>query len=587
MSDYPEVYAFAAEQFKPAPDEPIHEWARKNIDFSRALNYDTPSHAPFNPDFAPYMKPVLDWLQDDDTREIWIRKCSRAAATEYVLTWLRWIVAESPRPTYYLTADQLTTERFMESRIKRGFAVCKKAQRYYRRATATQHDIRFEHMDFRVSWPNAKGAFKQDGWAAIVADEFSTWKAFASEMLRKRAGTYPFHKIVGLSSPDPTRTGPDGDPVILEYEKTDQCKWMMPDPETGNPFTWEFGGLKWPEDCKNVETGEWDLARVEEEAYYLTPDGTRIENGEREAVSARGEWAGQSDSGGKGHRGIWITGPMVPFVDGDFGLLAARFLSAKRRGNKALRAYFFENWADIGASAPDSTEAGDNELRRRELDYVRGGNPFEAAEDERPLLEVTEGSLQALFITADVQKYHLWWTARRWVKTGDNVRSALEEWGTAANFDDLLKIIDQVQPHGAGVDIGYAQRYGETADFCADYGCLAMKGEDNMKTDIYLRDNMDAREGKRSRSNDRTARPFSMVTWQTDIFRSKFLAAMRGETPWGWYIPRMAGRQYVRQVCSTHKVNGVWERRKGYPDDHLFDCEVMQLVLARYNGLIQ
>jgi len=69
--------------------------------------------------------------------------------------------------------------------------------------------------------------------------------------------------------------------------------------------------------------------------------------------------------------------------------------------------------------------------------------------------------------------------------------------------------------------------------------------------------------------------------------RSKLLAAIRGETPWGWHIPRMPGREYVRQVMSTHKVNGVWETKKGHPQDHMFDCEAMQLALARYDSLIQ
>jgi hypothetical protein len=570
---------------RPRDRQPLALWAARNIDFSLAPNYDTPLHAPFDPQFAIYMIPVLEWLQDHDTREIWIRKCSRAGATEYVLAWLRWIVAESPRPTYYLTADQLTTERFMESRIKRGFAVCPAANKHYRQARVTEHDIRFPHMDFRVSWPTAKGAFKQDGWAALVADEFSTWKGFASEMLRKRAGTYQFHKIVGLSSPDPTRKGADADPVIQEYEKTDQCRWMMPDPKTGNLFEWRFDGLKWPDDCKNSETGEWDSGRIEAEAYYLTQDGTRIENSERGNVTATGSWVSQSETGGKGHRGIWIVGPMVPFGDGDFGTLASRFIAAKRRGNDALRAYFFENWADIGISAPDSAEAGDNEIRARELEYARGQSPFKL---DPPLIEQPAGSLTGLALTVDVQKYHLWYIARWWsIIRGERVVSALEEWGNLATVDDLAHLIGTINPYLVGIDIGYADRYGEIADFCADYGCIALKGEDNMKTDIYLRDNMDATEGKRARANNEQAKPFDMVTWQTDIFRSKLLAAMRGETVWDWHIPRMVGRQYVRQVCSTHKVNGVWERRKGYPDDHLFDCEVMQLVLARFDKLIQ
>ena len=591
----PAQRTFWQEQFNQPYRGPVWQWAADNIDFSRTPNYDTPIHAKFDPQFAPYMIPVLDWLKDHTTREVWIRKCSRACATEYVLAWLRWIVAEEPRPTYYLTADQLTTERFTESRIKRGMASCPPADAYYRLARVTEHDIRFTHMDFRVSWPNAKGAFKQDGWAAIVADEFPTWKAFAADMLRKRAGTYAFHKIVGLGSPDPVGNHPDGDPVILEYTATDQCVWMMPDPKTGTPFCWEFGGekdphgLKWPEDARDAETGEWDLERVRNESYYVTPDGTRIENGERMGLVRQGAWVAQNAAAPKHIHGIWIVGPMTPFADGDFGVLAYRFLEAKRRGMDALRSYFYENWADVG-NMPNSATVSDNSLRAREGEYGRGSRFWitakEAGENyEGVQIIIPDDSVRGLFLTVDVQKYVLWWVARWWCVLGQRVESGLEEWGHVPTFDDLAVLLDTVQPNAVGVDIGYAERYGETADFCSLYGALALRGEDNMKGDLNLRDDMDPTEGRKVKARGKAG--FQMLTWNTDIFRSKLLAAIRGETPWTWRVPKMPGREYVRQVLSTEKSDGEWVRKKGHPNDHMFDDEVMQLVLARFDSLIQ
>jgi len=576
---------FVRAQVTPPPPDSIADWAEANIDFSLAPNYDTPAHAPFMASFAPYMKGILDKLQDHSTREIWIRKCSRAAATEYLLAWLRWIIKVKPAPTYYLTADQLTTERFMESRIKRGMSTCPSVLPIYKRARVTEHDIRFEHMDFRVSWPNAKGAFKQDGWANIIADEFPTWKAFAPDMLRKRAGTYAFHKVVGLGSPDPTRKGADADPIIAEYESTDRCTWQMEDPETGNLFAWDFGGvgksygLKWPADAQDPETKEWDLERVRNEAYYLTPDGTRIDNTDRLTIGAAGSWVSTNPNAPKHIHGIWIVGPMVPFLDGDFGVLAYRFLEAKRKGAAALRAYFFENWADVG-DMPNSQSSNDNSLRARVIDYGKG-EPFYKSPD----VSIPDECSKGLALTVDVQKYHLWYVARQWAHTGDRCESGLEQWGNLANFDDLAALADTIQPQVMGIDIGYAERFGEVADFCSQQGAIALKGEENMKGDLYLRDDMDPAEGRKSRQ--RNGLSYSMLTWNTDVFRSKLLSAIDGESAFEWYVYRMIERQYVRQVLSTHKVDGEWSRKKGHPDDHLFDCEVMQMVLARFGGLIQ
>ena len=68
--------------------------------------------------------------------------------------------------------------------------------------------------------------------------------------------------------------------------------------------------------------------------------------------------------------------------------------------------------------------------------------------------------------------------------------------------------------------------------------------------------------------------------------RGKLLSAMRGETPFAWHVYRMPERDYVRQVMSTEKVDGEWRTRKGFTDDHLFDCEAMQFALARFDNFI-
>jgi len=228
---------------------------------------------------------------------------------------------------------------------------------------------------------------------------------------------------------------------------------------------------------------------------------------------------------------------------------------------------------------------GDTNLKSRELQYFRDGKFWDAEKDGEPQVTIPEKAGKGLIMTVDVQKYHLWWVTRWWVVGGERAECGLESWGNVATFDDLITHIEQAQPSGIGVDIGYTERFGEVADFCAATGALALKGEENMKGDIYLRDDLDPSEGRKARTSSR--QKYQMLTWNTDIFRAKFLAAMRGETPWQWWVYRMAEREYTRQVLSTHKQDGEWKRKRGHPADHLFDCEVMQLVMARFDNLIQ
>ena len=591
------AWSYIRDMYAPPSGLSTSEWGEANINYALAPEYDTPAKAPFNSMFAPYMRVVLDWLDDYETREIWLCKSSRACATEYVMVYVRRCVAEHSRRICYMSADMAMTERFMEDRIKVGFKACPAAQKQYRRARVVEHDIRFPSMVMRVNWPSAAGAFRQDGWEVFIMDEYSKFKASVASEARKRCASYTMHKIVGLSSPDEKRKGGGEDPIFQEYDATNQCLWMMPDPVTGNPFTWGFGGegktygIKWPESAQNPESLEWDMERVRAEAYYLTPDGTKIYEADRLSVSAQGEAVPQNPSAPAHKKGLKIVGPMTPFSAGSFGYLATEFLEAKTKGGESLRRYFCENWADVG-DTPNSDSAASVSLRSRELNYQRGKEFFDAKDSG-----VDPDAIKGLFLTVDVQKYSLWWVARWWSMSGERCDTGLSDWGNVPTMDDIYALIEKLEPAGVGIDIHYAERRGEVADFCADTGAIGLMGSDDLKTDLNLRDDLDPSEGRKSRHRDGSK--YNMLTWNVDIFRGKLLAAIRGETPWRWVVPSrismdsqkrsgiVSGREYTRQVMSTHKVDGVWTRRKGFPNDHLFDCEAMQLALARYDNFIQ
>jgi hypothetical protein len=61
---------------------------------------------------------------------------------------------------------------------------------------------------------------------------------------------------------------------------------------------------------------------------------------------------------------------------------------------------------------------------------------------------------------------------------------------------------------------------------------------------------------------------------------------MRGETMQKWYVYRHPERDYVRQVTAEQKQEGEWKLREGHPHNHLFDCEVLQLLAATIDGVI-
>jgi hypothetical protein len=51
-----------------------------------------------------------------------------------------------------------------------------------------------------------------------------------------------------------------------------------------------------------------------------------------------------------------------------------------------------------------------------------------------------------------------------------------------------------------------------------------------------------------------------------------------------WAIPRDTGAEYQQQVTSEQQVGGKWRLRRGQRDNHLWDCEVLQLLGATIFG---
>ena len=589
MRWYRDSIARSLEAYEPLPP---WQWAADNVDYSRAKNYDTPYRGPFDPDLMPFWKQPLETSRDAMIREIVVLKASRCGYSEnFLLTDLRYTMAREPEPTLYVTGKMDLATGFLDRRVKRGMRLSADLAEKYRAAKTVGQDIQLADMDFRATWSTSDTATKQDGWARVHADEVSLWGEFTVDMLRRRCAAYPFHHIIFGGSLNPERKGrPDQDPTLKLYEESDKRVWRMKDPATGNWFTFSLDGIKWPEDCQTDDG--WDLQRVAEEAWCETPDGTRIDEVDRMDVVRGGRWESTNPKGIR--RGYKVVALMVPFADCSFGQVAARFLSAKHRmhltGTKSertrntLRTYFAEMWAE--AHNDEQIVAKDESLIEREADYSLGS------------VYVPKGYKHMTMFSSDVQKYHFWHLARVWSqneKTGA-INTALLDYGNSASITDLDAVAADIKPDLMGLDIGYALRATEVGAYCANYtdqravdrsGVIALRGSDTlskMPIDHQIRD---AYEGGRSAGRAL----FYELTFSTDVFRTDLVDAINGESDVEWCVPNQHGdeqrwqRQYIKQVLSTRKVDGDWIVA-GHGEDHLFDCEVMQMVLAQFAGLI-
>ena len=565
--------------FQPPCDLNVWEWARENVDFSLEPRYETPLHGAYNPDFLPMWKEIQANFTDITIREQGILKNSRAGCSENcLLNPLRYAVAVAPKSMQYITGDELSARRFMDKRIKLGMNCSPPTKRKYRRATSdTKYDIAFEDMDLVVSWPKNKMAFKQTGYEWILCDEFSTWPSFSADMMRKRTDTYRYSHICGISSPDPQqKKGSAEDPIFIEFKKTDQRYWHMQDPKTGNWFRFEKGGqdteygLKWPASCRN-ENDEWDLDRVEAEAYYVTPDGTRIDEADRWGLVEKGKWIATNKDAPEDRRGYHMNSFYMPFKSGGFGHIARAFLEAKRAGAAALKVFVYEYLADEWEEG--KVETRDEELKEREGQYLKG-NAFTEAE---PYVKVYEKKPKVRYMTIDVQKHHQWWVVREWVDGGD---SGLVDFGSAPTWSDIEGIADKYGVAKVYVDNHYAERSMEVYEYCFECTAIPTMGMDS-KYLPFVKKQVDPFEGKRGGGESKILE----YHFNTDVFKTNLMQLMRGETKQAWYVYRHPERDYVRQVTAEQKMDGEWKLREGHQHNHLFDCEVLQLLAATIDGV--
>jgi hypothetical protein len=567
------------EMFSPRKEIPVWQWARDNVDFSRAPNYDTPIHGPYDPEYMPFWKQVSECLTDPDVREIAILKATRAGGSENILlNGIRYTVAERPQPTLYVTSDQLSAERFMDKRIKRGLRCSAVTAKKLKVSQQTQHDIAFAEMDFRVTWPRAKQAFKQDGWALVLCDELSTWPEYSADMARRRCDSYPFPHIVFLSSPDPAqRRASEDDPIFIEYNRGDQRKWHCKDPVTGTPFVFSMGdvdspsGLKWDTKAKN-DAGEWDLDKVAATAYYITPDGTRIENAQRREVVASGEWVPTKPDAPAGVRSYHVTTFMIPFGAGDFGAIAVAFLKAKMAGKIALRTFIYEYLAEPWLDeAPEMIH--DDEIYKITKDYDRGQS-FTVAKD---LLEIYKGKRSVRYLTIDVQKKCLWWLVTEFVEGGD---CGIVEYGAAVTWGQIEEIKHDHSAYRVYIDNSYKGRRSEVYEEAFSKGLIPCYGRTHIDLPFVQR-RVDPFEGKQRGG----VYKIPELTWNPDVFKPHAQDLLNGRSQYNCHLFRHPPRELIRQLVSEEYRDGAWSVRRGYVDNHLWDCFVLACLAAKIDNI--
>jgi hypothetical protein len=571
---------------------PIHEWARENVDFSLAPAYTNATHLPYDPDFIPQWKEIVECDTDPDIRECDVIKCSQAGGSENViLNPIRYHVAVDPVPILYMTGDSEGMEAFLEERIKLGFDVCPLAGAKYEDARIKGHIIRFDDMLLAATFPKSKMGLRQFGWGRVYGDEFSLMTGTTAETLRKRTDTFAMSYILLIGSMDADRKGPSrDDPILIVFKQGDQREWFMRDPKHRKQiFKFEMGGpkvkygLKWSPKAKHKSDGLWDEEKVRGSAYYVTPGGTKIKAQDRLQVARAGWWIPTNKHAPRFRRSYRVTSFGLPFKSGDFGQIAAEWcridnikqIQSERSSayRKALKVFIYEYLAE---EYKDETSRTDTEEVAKRVGAYDLGDRFSLAEAYKTIyIKKPSGVIQ----TGDVQQTHIWACAREWIDGGD---SGLIEYKHVVLWEDFEAMAKEHRANEVFIDCGYKRRKMEVYEYCFMYGGYPTKGSDSRMSLAFKKNYADPFEGKSGQGKDSIA----MYVFDTELFKEITQDLVMGRSEQTWLIHQHPSRDYVRQVASEECVNGVWMLKHGYAQNHAWDCEVLQTLGATVEGLL-
>lgn len=570
-------------------------WCRENVYFKpqyKACVFE----GPYDPDLTPFWIEPMEALLDSYTREIKVLKCSQAGATENLgLMFMRYSVARLRRSCMIVQAQQEQAMDFFEERIVDGIRYCVKGGEALLRDAKIRSSngvISFDDMLIVCTWGASLGGVKGRPMPLVICDEASTYKAGVLDKYRKRLETWQsLSKFLVMSAMDKfsARDAAD-DPMLGEFERSDQRHYHFPDKGKGQLFRHEMGydfekkilmpyGLKWSPKAKR-DDGAWDLEAVEESAYYLTPGGRRITTEQRNEMlrNGDGQWVRMNPDYSDKYKGYHVPSFVLPWTS--YGKIARRFVDATSPhvDKPKLRIFVFEDLAEKWIDGREMVR--DDELMNRRGDYA----PQERPSAVEPYKTFYVGGEVFTFLTVDVQKDYFRGVAREWIRKEGKLFTGLIEEGEYVGWDDLDDLADQWGVDFVCMDNNYEQRRQEVREnVLSRPGFMTSVGKDASMNSAWVIQDINPYEGTRRQRDGATVK---QITFDTDFFKTDLQRMIRGEVPnVEWKVPREYRRAYWREVLAEEKQDGKWTLRRGFSAAHAMDCEVLQLLLAALAGI--
>lgn len=565
-----EITAYQKEALKalePPEDINVSEWADKY----RVLDSKTSAlPGPWRNDKTPYLKEVMDELNNYDTEEIIFVKPTQIGGTEAMQNMVGYVISTDPSPSMIVYPTEELAKSISANRVEPMIEASPALKQLYHKTESSVLEMQFDGMYLSLAGSNSPAGLASKAIRFLFLDEVDKYPGASSKesdpisLARERTKTFPNRKIYMTSTPT-LSTGHIWKALMgADIEK----HYFVPCPHCGEMIELKFKNLRFPsgEDMSNQERA--DLA-----SYVCQECGCIITDADKDEMLRNGEWRPVRQNGTYGKKvGYWINTLYSPFVR--FSEVAKKFLDSKDDPDELqnfTNSWLAEPWEDTKLKTSAETV-----LQRQ---------------TERPAFVVPAWA-KILTGGVDVQESSLYWTIRAW---GSYITSQCIAHGQVLSFQDIEKVMNEPYTGENGeryivnlclIDSGYDAD--STYDFCAlnsDWA-LPVKGSSNPMLSHF----------KLSKINKPGSNAYGMTLVLVDGDKYKDMIAARMKKPNGkgsWMVYEGCDEEYAEQVTAEHKVNlksgsrtvQRWVPKRSHIDNHYLDAEVYSLAAADIKGV--
>lgn len=567
--------SYALETFqnsvRPADELPICDWLNKYVrlvDSAISPRYDV-RH-------TNYFREPLEQIADDDNKEIVVMAPVGAGKSGMIEALVQWIVAEESGGTLLIGQTNDTVKGWKSTRLDPSMKQNERVRPLLPSGRKARNDkkseILFDHMPMFFTGANETGT-QEKSMRWVIGDEVWQWKNGLLDYSRARTHDRHNSRCVYVS-----QAGLEGDQWDKAWLDSKQHEYHFDCPHCNHSQRYKWEQVRYDEVRLDNEEYNWD--EIYKSVHYQCEEceGVIDDTAEnRRSMSENGYYVSSGNSHKAGRLGYRF--PAMAIWRIEWKTLVEKYLTAKeeeKKGNlEPLKIYQTQRLC-IPWTPPKTS-----------LDLTLQGEPYRL-EDYWDGQKI-DGEHQR-FLTIDVQQDHFWAVVRGWRLDSS---SKLLYTGKIQTWDGIRQIKDRfdVSNKNVFIDRGYKpDEVGRKCSMCRNDTdrdlFMATLGDD--ANDGYLK-TINGLKFRRSHSdifNVQTAdgHPYRYIKFSNLLMKDMLARYMAGQAS-TWETPVDLPKSYSEQVQNEHRVEikpnvHRWEVIKSNRGNHLFDCEVMQILAA-------